>query len=200
MVRGDVTQFDEVMAVVLEVKADQLINLSYYIGSDLPPRVATKLNVLGMDNCFEAARLCGVKRVVYASSLTVYGEQLNFGERPVVEADFLHGENAVRRLQDLQRAPGRVVQRRVWHADHGSARGKRDWLGQGARLHRPRQVHHRAGARSPVEFPYRDAMRLPIHVADVAECFSRLVDGQAADTPCTTRAAMASAWATWPRW
>jgi len=45
VVRGDVTQFDEVMAVVAEAKPDRLINLSYYIGSDLPPRVATKLNV-----------------------------------------------------------------------------------------------------------------------------------------------------------
>src|ERR1043166_10114944 len=61
VVRGDVTQFDDVMAVVAEAKPERLINLSYYIGSDLPPHVATKLNVVGMDNCFEVARLCGVK-------------------------------------------------------------------------------------------------------------------------------------------
>ena len=71
VVRGDVTQFDEVMAVVAEARPERLINLAYFIGSDLPPRVATKLNVVGMDNCFEAARLCGVKHTVYASSLAV---------------------------------------------------------------------------------------------------------------------------------
>ena len=41
-------------------KPDRVINLSYYIGSDLPPHTALKLNVLGMGNCFEAARLCQV--------------------------------------------------------------------------------------------------------------------------------------------
>src|SRR5258708_17208662 len=93
VVRGDVTQFDEVMAAVSEAKAERVINLSYYIGSDLPPRVATKLNVLGMDNCFEAARLCGVKHTVYASSLAVSGQQINFGERATTEDDLKHGAN-----------------------------------------------------------------------------------------------------------
>src|SRR5882757_2098380 len=93
VVRGDVTQFDEVMAVVSEAKPDRLINLSYYIGNDLPPRVATKLNVVGMDNCFEAARLCGVKHTVYASSLAVSGQQSNFGERAATEDDLKYGAN-----------------------------------------------------------------------------------------------------------
>jgi nucleoside-diphosphate-sugar epimerase len=93
VVRGDVTQFDEVMAVVSEAKPDWLINLSYYIGSDLPPRVATKLNVVGMDNCFAAARLCGVKHTVYASSLAVSGQQSHFGDRSATENDLKYGDN-----------------------------------------------------------------------------------------------------------
>ena len=59
VVRSDVTQFDDVIVLLAETRPERLINLSYYIGSDLPPRVATKLNVVGMDNCFEAARLSG---------------------------------------------------------------------------------------------------------------------------------------------
>ena len=50
VVRGDVSQFDDVMARITEAKPDRVVNLAYYIGSDLPPRVAFKLNVLGMDN------------------------------------------------------------------------------------------------------------------------------------------------------
>src|SRR3989304_2421912 len=52
-----------------------------------PSTVAVRRNVLGMDNCFEAARICGIKRVVYASSLAVYGRQSDFGDRPLTEED-----------------------------------------------------------------------------------------------------------------
>ena len=83
VLRGDISQFDDLMGVMTEVKPDRVINLAYYISSDLPPRVAFKLNILGMDNCFEAARLAGCNRVVYASSVAVSGEQKFYGERIV---------------------------------------------------------------------------------------------------------------------
>ena len=73
VVRGDVSQFDDVMARITEAKPNRVVNLAYYIGSDLPPRVAFKLNVLGMDNVFEASRLAGCNRVIYASSVAVSG-------------------------------------------------------------------------------------------------------------------------------
>src|ERR1700735_1056693 len=91
VVRGDVSQFDDFAARIIEAKPDRVVNLAYYIGSDLPARVAFKLNILGMDNCFEAARLAGCNRVVYASSVAVSGEQKHFGERIVNEDDFKHG-------------------------------------------------------------------------------------------------------------
>src|SRR5437763_13284242 len=61
VIRGDVSQFDDVMAAMHDAKPSRVINLAYYISSDLPPRVAFKLNILGMDNCFEAARLADVR-------------------------------------------------------------------------------------------------------------------------------------------
>src|SRR5216684_437417 len=76
VVRGDITQFEDVMRAVLDVKPDRVINLAY---------------ILGMDNCFEAARLAGVKRVVYASSIAVSGQQSNFGDRTATEDDSLYG-------------------------------------------------------------------------------------------------------------
>jgi nucleoside-diphosphate-sugar epimerase len=51
VLRGDISQFDDVMAVMTTVKPDRVVNLAYYISSDLPPHVAFKLNILGMDNC-----------------------------------------------------------------------------------------------------------------------------------------------------
>src|SRR3989449_6033531 len=50
-----------------------------------------KLNILGMDNYFEAARLWGVKRVVYPSSEAVSGLQKHFGDRLVHEDDATYG-------------------------------------------------------------------------------------------------------------
>src|SRR5258708_26760210 len=91
VLRGDVSQFGDVMAALTAVKPDRVINLAYYISSDLPPRVAFKLNILGMDNCFEAARIAGCNRVVYASSVAVSGEQKFYGDRIVNEDDFKHG-------------------------------------------------------------------------------------------------------------
>ena len=35
---GDVSQFDDVMAVMTKVKPDRVVNLAYYISSELPPR------------------------------------------------------------------------------------------------------------------------------------------------------------------
>jgi nucleoside-diphosphate-sugar epimerase len=81
------------MRVMVETQPTRVINLSYLLGSDHAPHMAMRLNVLGMDNCFEAARLCGVQRVVYASSVAVNGQQHQYGERLVSEDDPTYGNN-----------------------------------------------------------------------------------------------------------
>src|SRR5512144_2044720 len=64
VIRGDVTRFDDVMRTVLEVKPERLVNLAYGLGAgEGNPHSVMRLDVLGMDNCFEAARLAGVRRV-----------------------------------------------------------------------------------------------------------------------------------------
>ena len=81
LVQGDISQFDVVMDRMAVAGADRSIKLVYFIGNHRPPHVALKLNIDGMDNVFEAARLTGAKHVVYANSLAVYGLQKHFGER-----------------------------------------------------------------------------------------------------------------------
>ena len=49
VVRGDVTQFDDVIGAVQESKAERVINLSYFIG-ELAPHIAFKLDIQGMNN------------------------------------------------------------------------------------------------------------------------------------------------------
>src|ERR1700733_7499916 len=68
VVRGDITQFDDVMGAMTEARADRAITPSYFLDSYHAPHRAMRLNVLGMDNFFEAARLCQIGHVVYVSS------------------------------------------------------------------------------------------------------------------------------------
>ena len=61
LMRGDIIEFEDVVKAVLASKPDRIMNLAYLLGSgDDTPHFTMKLNVLGMDNCFEAARVCGV--------------------------------------------------------------------------------------------------------------------------------------------
>jgi nucleoside-diphosphate-sugar epimerase len=172
--RGDVRQFDEVMALVAEARPDRVVNLAYHIGSDLPPQVAFKLNVLGMQNVFEAARLAGVPHTLYASSLAVSGPQGNFGERPVTEEDPRHGT-----LQYAMHKIFNEFQAQDYAEKHGMAiTGIRpaNVTGPDKLFGSVDHVHCiTAPARGkPVSFPYCDAMRCPVHVDDVAEVFARV--------------------------
>jgi nucleoside-diphosphate-sugar epimerase len=175
VVRGDITQFDDVVAQMVAAKPSRVVNLAYMIGSDYPPRFAFKLNVLGMDNCFEAARVLGVNRVVFASSLAVSGEQKFFGDRIVTEDDFRHGH--------VQYAMHKIF-------NEWQAQDYRDKHGMEITAIRPANVtgndkifgsvDHvfcitRPARGQAVSFPYKDAMRCPIHVDDIAEVFARVL-------------------------
>ena len=129
-----------------------------------------------MDNCFEACRLLSVPRVVYASSLAVNGMQKHYGDRMVTEDDFRHGnvQYAMHKIFNEWQAQG--LSREIRHGDHRRASGQRHRPGQGARLGRSREHHHQAGARQADIVPaYKDAMRCPIHVDDIAEVFARVL-------------------------
>ncbi len=175
VVRGDVSQFDDVMAATVAAKPERVVNLAYFLGSEYPPRVAFKLNILGMDNCFEAARLCDVKRVAYASSLAVSGEQHFYGDRAVTEDDFRHGH--------VQYAMHKIF-------NEWQAQDYREKHGLDITAIRPANVtgndkivgsvdHVKCitfpARGQPISFPFRDAMRCPIHVDEVAEIFSRVI-------------------------
>src|SRR5262249_33366604 len=82
IVRGDVTQFEDVMRAVLDVKPDRVINLAYGIGAgEGNPHQVFRLDVLGMDNWWGACRRGGVKGVGTAGSCGVGGQQSPFGGR-----------------------------------------------------------------------------------------------------------------------
>jgi nucleoside-diphosphate-sugar epimerase len=175
VIRGDVSQFDDVVAAMTAVKPERVVNLAYYLGSEHPPHAAFKLNILGMDNCFEAARLAGVRRVAYASSLAVSGEQHFYGDRLVTEDDFRHGH--------VQYAMHKIF-------NEWQAQDYREKYGIEITAIRPANVtgndkivgsvdHVKCitfpARGEPISFPYKDAMRCPVHVDEVAEIFARVI-------------------------
>jgi len=174
-VRGDVTQFDDVMAAMSKAQPERVVNLSYFLGSDHAPRVAMKLNILGMDNCFEAARILGVKHTMYASSLAVNGKQTHYGDRPVTEEDDVHGE--------YQYAKHKIINE--WQAqDYVEKHGMLITGIRPANVTGPDKVRGSVDhvniitepARgNAISFPFKDAMRCPIHVDEIAEIFARVL-------------------------
>ena len=181
VVRGDITHFDDVIRTVLEFRPERLINLAYIVGGgEGDPHNQMRLNVLGMDNCFESARLCGVKRVVYASSIAVYGPQHHYGERPVNEDDPKHGTrqysmhkifNEFQAEQYIKNYGMSITGIRPAHVTGpDKVRGSTDHV----------QAITLPARGLPVNFPWQSYTRCPIHVEDASEIFVRVA---MADSP-----------------
>jgi nucleoside-diphosphate-sugar epimerase len=176
VIRGDVTQFEDVMRVALETKPTRLLNLSYLLGGgEGEPHFTMRLNILGMDNCFEVARLCGIKRVVYASSVAVSGLQQHFGERLVTEDDARYGTS-----QYAMHKIFNEFQAAQYIKNYGlSITGVRPANVTGPDKVRGSVDHVQlitAPARGePITLPSKSFMRLPIHVEDIAEVFVRVL-------------------------
>jgi len=176
VIRGDVTQFEDVMRTVLDVKPERLINLAYGLGAgEGNPHQVMRLDILGMDNCFEAARLAGVKRVVYASSIAVSGQQSNFGDRPANEDDPVYGTS-----QYAMHKMFNEFQARKYIKNYGmSITGVRPANVTGPDKVRGSVDHVQimvdAARGKPVHLPKKGFMRLLIHVEDMAEVFARVL-------------------------
>src|SRR6266480_787292 len=180
LIRGDVTRFDDVMRTVLQVKPDRLINLAYGLGAgEGNPHQVMRLDILGMDNCFEAARLAGVKRVVYASSIAVSGQQSHFGDRMANEDDPTFGTS-----QYAMHKIFNEFQARKYIKNYGMSivgvrpanvtgpdkvRGSVDHV----------QIMTDAARGKPVHLSNKGMMRLLVHVDDMAEIFMRILLAEA---------------------
>jgi nucleoside-diphosphate-sugar epimerase len=94
-VPGDVSVLEDILNIIKTYSIDRIINMAFILTGafERNPRLAVKVNTLGMCNVFEAARLMGISRVVYASSVAVYGPQSEYGDREVNEDDVLHPGN-----------------------------------------------------------------------------------------------------------
>ena len=175
VMRGDIMQFQDVVTAIMHAKPDRIMNLAYLLGSgDDTPHFTMKLNILGMDNCFEAARITGVNRVTYASSIAVSGQQSNFGDRTINEDDPMHGTS-----QYAMHKRFNEFQAQQFNSVYGmSITGIRPANVTGPDKVRGSTDHVQCvtlpAAGEPVSFPKAGLMRLPVHVADIAEAFVRV--------------------------
>jgi len=175
VMRGDIMQFQDVVTSIMHSKPDRIMNLAYLLGSgDDTPHFTMKLNILGMDNSFEAARICGVKRVTYASSIAVSGQQSNFGDVAIDEDAPMHGTSQYamhKRFNEFQAQQFNQVYgmsitgiRPANVTGPDKVRGSTDHV----------QVVTLPASGEPVNFPKAGLMRCPVHVDDIAEAFVRV--------------------------
>lgn len=89
IVRGDVTALPDLLHAVKTYAVDRLVHLAYIVGPDNernPPR-AIQINCVGTNHVFEVARLERLRRVVWASSVAVYGPRSYYGKETLDEYD-----------------------------------------------------------------------------------------------------------------
>ncbi|WP_232081436.1 MULTISPECIES: NAD(P)-dependent oxidoreductase [unclassified Variovorax] len=174
-IRVDVCDFESVLSSFLTYRPEIVIHLGFLVG-DYSPRQAMRVNVLGSDNCFEAAHLAGVDRVLFSSSIAVNGGQRHYGHRPVVEDDAF--------VAETQYAVHKVFnewQAKEYREKHGmtitairpaNISGVDKILGS---------VDHVACIVNPAKgisarFKYRDQMRCIVYGDDIAELFTRVAE------------------------
>ena len=87
--RGDITQIPHLLEAVNMHQVHKIIHMAALLPPDSEerPHFGMQINIQGTNNVFEVARWTSVQRVVYASSIAVYGVQKTFGERQVNEDD-----------------------------------------------------------------------------------------------------------------
>ena len=87
----DITDHKQIENIFQNNKIDSVINLAYGIGTicEENPLLASKINIVGTTSMFEMIVKYKIRRLVFASSETVYGAHQDFfGNRAVTEEDY----------------------------------------------------------------------------------------------------------------
>ena len=176
--RGDVTQLPHLLEAISSHSVTRIIHMAALLPPDTEdrPHFAMQVNIGGTNNIFEAARWTGIERVVYASSIAVYGVQDTFGERPINEDDVNDPINvygmtksvndfSARRYTDLYGLDLRGI-RICTVFGHGRVTGMTGMIG-GLMVSLP-------AIGQPISMPFHEDEPSPmIHAEDAAEIFVR---------------------------
>jgi len=174
---ADPQQFEEV------VRANQ-VEIVVHLAAVLPsasqqdPAGATRVNIGGSLNVLEAARKCAVRRVVYASSISVYGS--DHGSRAVTESDPAAPNDLYGAAKRYSEVLGETYHR-IFDFEFVALRIA-TVVGRGAESTSSQwrsDIFETLGTRSPqtIQIPFRGEEALPlVHVDDVAEMVALLVE------------------------
>jgi len=91
VIQGDVSEAGTVANILAEHPVTGVVHLAYIMGAEAEahPTTAMRVNALGTANVFEEACRSKVRRLLFTSSESVYGNsQSAYGSRPVTEEDF----------------------------------------------------------------------------------------------------------------
>ncbi len=178
MYRGDITQIPHLLEAVNQHRVHKIIHMAAMLPPDTEdrPHFGMLINIQGTNNVFEVARWSGVQRVVYASSIAVFGVQETFGDRPVNEDDINSPVNVYGMTKVANGfAAGKYIDRygldlrgvRICTVfGHGRVTGMTGMIG-GLMMSLP-------AVGKPVTMPFhQDELSPMIHAEDAAEIFVR---------------------------
>lgn len=178
VITGDVTRIEHIIEAITEFRVERAINLAAVLVAESEAHLhsALRLNFMGMNNVFEAARLMGINRIVYASSIAAYGLQSSFENRPITEEDICHPTTAYGAHKLWSEFMARKYMEHHGMSIPGlriaivSGPGRKTGISAWSSTYIDRTV-----AGDPVEIPYRSNQRVLItYVDDTAETFVRL--------------------------
>lgn len=89
-IQGNMANLEEVMAAVVDHGVQRIVALGYFMTPLLAPECrdllnAARVNIIGVTNLFEAARLAHLDRVIFASTVGTFGYQDGYGPEPIDE-------------------------------------------------------------------------------------------------------------------
>lgn len=86
-VSGDIRAYDQLSARIREFSVGRIIHMAAVLApvTEKEPAIGFAVNIGGTTNVLEAARHCDVQRVCYASSISTYGDQSQYGDGAVDE-------------------------------------------------------------------------------------------------------------------
>ena len=174
--RGDITQVPHLLEAVNTHGVDRIIHMAPPDTEDRP-HFGMLVNIQGTNNVFEVARWTGVRRVVYASSIAVYGVQETFGNRPLTEGDISNPANVYGMTKAVNDFSARTyidqfgldlrAVRISTVFGHGRVTGMTGMIG-GLLMSLP-------AVGKPIDLPFhRDEASSMIHAEDAAEIFVRI--------------------------
>ena len=90
LTQGNMTNLEEVISAVVDHGVQRIVALGYFMTPLLSGECrdllnAARVNVIGITNLFEAARLLRLQRVIFASTVGIFGYQDSYGPEPIDE-------------------------------------------------------------------------------------------------------------------